>query len=297
MRDTILQKCATTPVMKKALSLTAIAVVVACSDSPSDDGAGTVSFTTYGEDYIEKEIPAADVEDGWTIRYDKFLVALGEVSVGVEGAAPAAKMPGYKLFSMKHPGDKPVVLFAAVRAKAYPHVSYTIAPATEAIELGDGVTEADKTMMVANGYSIYVEGTASKDALTKKYAWGFTTKTLYDKCKGEISGKQTDGVVVTNGGTDVVQITIHGDHLYYDDLQNQDAKVRFENLAAADGNNDGTIALEELAAVQLAAIPAAQGTYGTGSAAGINDLRAFVEALSRTVGHFRGEGECVASAK
>jgi hypothetical protein len=275
--------------MKKWLGLVAL---LACSDASSEDGAGTVAFTTYGEDYIEKEIPAADVEDGWSIRYDKFLVALGEVTV--DGAA---KMPGYKLFSMKQPGDKPVVTFAGVGAKAYPHVSYSIAPATGAIESTDGVTEADKTMMVTSGYSVYVEATATKEAVTKKYAWGFTARTLYDHCKGELSGKETDGVVVTNGGTDLVQLTIHGDHLYYDDLQSKEAKVRFGNIAAADANGDGTITLEELAAVQLAAIPAEQGAYGTGSAAGINDLRAFVEALSRTIGHFRGEGECVASLR
>ena len=62
-------------------------------------------------------------------------------------------------------------------------------------------------------------------------------------------------------------------------------------------NDDGEVTLEELATVKLAAIPTANGPYGTGSAAGINDLRDFVEALSRTVGHYRGEGECIASAK
>jgi hypothetical protein len=55
--------------------------------------------------------------------------------------------------------------------------------------------------------------------------------------------------------------------------------------------------MEELTRVKLAAIPRENGPYGTGSAAGINDLGAFVTALSRTVGHFRGEGECFASAE
>ncbi len=61
---------------------------------------------------------------------------------------------------------------------------------------------------------------------------------------------------------------------------------------------DVALPLEELAAVDLAdKTKITAGTYGTGSASNINDLRAFVEALSRTVGHFRGEGECFASAK
>jgi len=49
------------------------------------------------------------------------------------------------------------------------------------------------------------------------------------------------------------------DHLYYDDLQAKDAQVRFGNIAAADADNDA--------------------------------------ALSPTIGHYRGEGECFASAQ
>lgn len=41
--------------------------------------------------------------------------------------------------------------------------------------------------------------------------------------------------------------------------------------------------------------PKEDGAYGTGAAANVNNLREFVTALSRTLGHFRGEGECFAS--
>ncbi|MBX3193067.1 MAG: hypothetical protein KF819_39145 [Labilithrix sp.] len=279
---------------------------VACSDSNGGssgtsgtpaDGAGTVAFTVYGEDYIEKEIPAEDVEDGYTIKFTRFLIAVHEVSVAEEGREPAAKMSESKIFDMHKPGDRPVITFKDLPGKPYTHVSFRIGPPTAASVPSEGATEADKALMTAEGFSVYAEGTVSKDAATKSFKWGFKTNTLYDRCEGEIAGKKTEGVVVTNGGTDTVQITIHGDHLFYDDLQSPDAKVRVGNVFAADANGDGEITLDELAAVKLTAIPTGQGTYGTGSAAGINDLRAFHEALTRTIGHFRGEGECFASAK
>lgn len=281
------------------LGIASLAALIPACSSDSEDGKGSVVFTTYGEDFIENEIPADEVEDKWTIKYERFLVTFHDINVGVEGSAPAASMTGSRLFNNKVKGDKLITKFNDLPAKAYTHVSYRIAPAVADTELGDGVTAEDKTLMVSNGYAVYVEATATNAATStsKKYKWGFKLNTLYDKCKGEIAGKETDGSVVTNGGTDSVQLTIHGDHLYYDDLQAKEAKVRFDNIAAADANNDGEITLEELAAVKLAAIPKEKGPYGTGSAAGINDLRAFVEALSRTVGHFRGEGECIASAK
>ncbi|MBS2012843.1 MAG: hypothetical protein JST00_08155 [Deltaproteobacteria bacterium] len=280
------------------LGLAALAAACSSSSDSGADGQGTVAFTTFGEDYIMKEIPAADVEDGYTIKYEKFLVVISDITVQDGAAGPvAAKMNEPKIFDMHTAGERPVVTFSNVPGKAYTHVSYRIAPATAAAVVGPNTTEADKTLMTTNGYSIYAEGTVSKDAVSKKFKWGFKLNTLYDRCEGEIGGKKTEGVVVTNGGTDTAQLTIHGDHLWYDDLQAAEAKVRAQNIVAADKNNDGEVTLEELAAVKLIDIPKGQGTYGTGSAAGINDLRAFVEALSRTVGHFRGEGECFASAK
>jgi len=279
------------------LALLALAPVPACSSSSSSDGQGAVAFSVWGEEFIEQEIPAAEFADGFSVRFDKFLVAVADVSVAEAGGAPAATMKEQKLFDMHVPGERAVVTFPNLPGKAYTHVSYRIGPVTAAAVVSEGATEADKQLMVAGGFSVYVEGTLKKDATTKKLKWGFRTNTLYDRCEGEIAGKMTEGVVVTNGGTDNAQLTIHGDHLFYDDLQAAEAKVRGENIAAADKNGDGEVTLEELAAVKLTDIPKDKGTYGTGSAAGINDLRAFVEALSRTVGHFRGEGECFASAK
>lgn len=294
--------------MKKcALSLVlALAAAAACSDagSSSAEGKGAVTFTTWGEDFIEEEIPPKDasgeviVEDGWTIRYTKFLVVIADVSVGEPDKEPAAKMATPKLYDMHAPGPKPVVTFSDLPGKPYTHVSYAIAPATADVELGAGATDDDKERMTQNGYSVYVEGTVMKDAITKSFAWGFTTNTVYDRCEAEVAGKKTEGVVVTNGGDDAVELTIHGDHFFYDDLQSPDAKVRVDVIADADADADGEITLDELGAVELAdpqKIPA--GLYGTGSASNVNDLRAFVEALSRTLGHFRGEGECVARAR
>lgn len=293
--------------MKKIALVSAVVVLsAACSDSGSDaDGKGTVTFTTWGEDFIEKEIPSKDpatgeviVEDGWTIRFSKFLVVISDVSVGEPDREPVAKMTTPKLYDMHAPGRKPVVAFTDLPGKAYTHVSYGVAPATPAIDLGGGATDADKQLMVQGGYSVYVEGAFTKDTTTKSFTWGFRTNTLYDRCEGEVSGKKTEGVVVTNGGNDAVELTIHGDHLFYDDLQSPDAKLRVDALANADADADGKVTLEELAAVQLAdsqKIPT--GTYGTGSASNVNDLRAFVEALSRTLGHFRGEGECLARTR
>ena len=96
------------------------------------------------------------------------------------------------------------------------------------------------------------------------------------------------------GGTDVSELTTHGDHLYYDRLKaSPDSSIqtslRFDEKAAADANGDGEITLAELDAAPIDVT-----TYDP-SGFDAPTLGAFMKALARTVGHFRGEGECTVS--
>lgn len=281
-------------------------VLCACGDDATEDatGAGTVTFTTWGEEYIEEEIPASPpaeegLVDGWAVRYDKFLIVLGHITVGSSGGEQAAKMSVSKVFDMHVPGVKNVVTFEGIPAKSWDAVSFVVGPADDATQLGEGVAQADLDMMVAGGFSMHVEGSASKAAVVKTFAWSFGGETLYRDCKAEIDGKETHGVVVAQGGSDVVELTIHGDHFFYDDLEAGTAERRFDAIACADADGDGKITLEELGQASLLPDAGAaeeacrtRPVYRPGSQA-VNDLGAFVRALSRTVGHYRGEGECI----
>jgi hypothetical protein len=266
--------------------------LAACGDDDDDLGGGgapgKVAFTTYGEDYIEQQIPASDVEDGWVITYEKFLIALGNVKVATEAGDVGGQANGLTLFNMKTPGDKAVASFD-LAARTWDAVSYQIGPYDAATALGPGATEADRAFFTAPNASVYVAGSAAKGGVTKTFKWLFAKPTAFELCEGEKDTRFVVGAVVTAGATDEIQLTIHGDHLFYDDLQSPDAVLRFDPIAAADANNDNEVTLDELRAVKLADLTV--GTYGTGSA-NVNDLGAFVEALSQTVGHFRGEGEC-----
>ncbi|CAN5786002.1 hypothetical protein BH09MYX1_BH09MYX1_45630 [soil metagenome] len=267
----------------------ALAALAACS-SDSSSGSGTSAFITWGEDYIENEIPGADFADGWTIKYDKFLVNFGTFKIA-DGTTVGAETPKAYLIDNHKPGRKALVAFPGLAAKNWTSVSYQIQPVN-----GDttniGASEPDFAEMKTKGLAIWVTATATKGAIVKTYDWQFTTKTLYTGCKCDVNGKEVDGTLVTNGGTDSMELTTHGDHFFYDDLQSPDAKRRFDNFAAADANTDGKVTLDELSAVKLITLDPKNGPYGTGGASGINDLGAFVTALSRTIGHFRGEGEC-----
>lgn len=272
--------------------LTALFVLGCGAEETS--GSGAVSFSTWGEDLIEKEIPSSMFADGWTIKYTKFLVVIGDVRIADETGA-ALQMSTTTLYDHHTPGVKPVVTFADIPAQPYPNVSYAIRPASVSTSLDPSATAADLAMMTEKGLALYVEGSAEKGAEKKTFHWGFGVPTAYTQCRGQKDGREILGVLVTNGGTDDVELTIHGDHLFYDDLQSPNAARRFDAIASADADGDGEVTLAELAPKKLVDIDPASGGYGTGSAGDVNDLGAFVTALSRTVGHFRGEGECISS--
>lgn len=269
------------------------------SDPTGSGGVGTLSFTTWGEEYIEDAIPVdpgdgSGFVDGWTVSYDKFLVNFQNIVVADIAGDRAATMQSSILFDNTLPGVKTIIEFDDVPAKAWDRVSYEIAPVTASTELSEGVPEADKALMLAGGYSLYASATATQGDVEKRFAWGFAIGTRYDECQSEQDGREEPGVVVTNNGRLEAQLTTHGDHLFYDRLQASPdpaiaTSLRFEALAEADADDDGEVTLAELEATPLDV------RLYDPSGLGAVDFGAFVTSLARTVGHFRGEGECTVS--
>lgn len=277
--------------MKKLALLLAAAHLIACSSEET----GTATFTTWGEEYIEEGIPAGGdggFVDGWSIKYDKFLVAFANIEVADASGDVAGRAEQSFVVDNTRPGRKKLVTFADVEAKAWDRVSYQIKPPTEDATLVSA-TSKDLQILRDGGYSIYIEATATKGDVTKTYALGFENATQYKECQAEEDGKETLGIVVTNGSEDTSELTTHGDHFYYDRLQgsagaNIETSLRFETIAKADDDGDGN---GVITAEELENEPLDVELYDPSGLPASNMLE-FMSGLSRTVGHFRGEGEC-----
>lgn len=275
--------------MKQAMVVGVLALV-SCA------GAGDVQFTTWGEQYIEQGIGSAEGDeagfaDGWSLKYEKFLVTLSEVTIADDSGKPAATMAEAKVMDLTKPGPVEVVRFDQLPAQRWSEVSYAIKPSLSSV--AGSASQVDVELMHSNGYGVYIEATATKGGVSKHIAWGFQLDTHYEHCEQQATGA---GLVVPAGGQDTVQLTVHGDHFWFDDLQSPESKMRWQAIADADRSPaDGTVTLEELEAVDLSSLPLTQ--YGTGSVSGVKNLRQFVSSLSRTIGHYRGEGECTARAR
>lgn len=281
--------------MTKNTLLAALTVATLALGCDSDEGSGTAIFTTWGEPFIEEGIPAGEggFVDGWSVKFSKFLVVLGGVSVADLSGKQAASMATSRMVNHALKGVKTLVAFPGLPAQAYERVGYEIRVATPQTEILAG-DPADRDFMAQKGFSLYVEGTATRGGLSKVFKWGFARPTRYSLCKAPQGGKEVEGIVVTSGGTDVNELTIHGDHFFYDRLQADPSgkiptNLRFEAIARADdeGDKDGEVTLDELA---KAPIDLKTGYDPSGFPAA--NMRDFITELTRTVGHFRGEGEC-----
>lgn len=266
-------------------------------DPTGSGGEGAVSFTTWGEAYVEQGIPPdpdglVGFVDGWTVTYEHFLVNFADITVADEIGTVAARMPGGKLFDNHVPGVKSIVDFDGVAAEAYTRVSYAIVPPTDEGEVDASVEPDLRQRMIEEGFSVYVEANAARGEETHHFAWGFPISTRYVDCHSQQGGRDEEGFVVTNNTTLRAELTTHGDHLYYDRLQSSpdpavQTSLRFDAIAAAAGGRT-EITLEDLDAVSMATLV---GTYDL-SGIRARTLGEFVTHLVRTVGHFRGEGEC-----
>jgi hypothetical protein len=213
-------------------------------------GEGEVEVRVWGEAFIEQGIPADAVADGWAIGFDRFEVELRDVAI----AGMTLADPGPLDLSQASAGVGQRVGRASVPEGDHADAEFTLA-------------------------RVSVEGQASKADVTKTFAWEFTTPIRHFECETTTR--------VPAGGSGELQITIHADHLFHDSLVAEQPALRFEAIAAADLDGDGTIGTAELAASDI-------GPYDPGNLP-IDDLWPFLAAQAATMGHVDGEHHCASS--
>lgn len=253
------------------------AIGLAGCDSAAE--AGTIEVRAYGEPYIEDKIPAEVFADGWSVDFSRFLVAVSEITstTGGEPAVadgkthivdlvPSSGKEGHLLIETEVPGGR------------YGDTAFTVAPATTGA-VAANVSSDDVGFMIGGGLSMYIEGTAVKEGVTKRFAWRIQTTTHYTKCESKAK---------VDGNTATIQLTFHADRLFYDSLVSETPLVKFDLFAGADVDQNNVITLEELAAVDITGLA----DYQVGNATSVTNLRLYLEALTRTLGHIDGEEHC-----
>jgi hypothetical protein len=260
--------------------------ILSCSEDSDGGGEGTLQVELWGEAFIEEGIPAEeppDVDgfvDGFSVAFDHFVISLGQISVGEEGSPPAVEAASQRIWDLTESGPFEITT-ADVPSGEYDHAAYAISPAGKDAESGNAGAEVVE-MMIADELSVFIAGTATDGDVTKTFEWGFDTDTVYDPCHSN--------AVVEDGGDASVQITIHGDHLFYDSAVSESPSLRFSDVADADtteGDGDDVITEEELLDYDITGLP----NYGVGNL-DIDNLWDYIAHMTTTLGHIDGEGHC-----
>lgn len=239
-------------------------------------GAGQWTLSTWGEAYIEDGIPADVFADDCAATFSQFLIVAGDRALVDGDGEPVGALEGAQVYDLTQPGPHDMGT-VEVRATHYDEVDVTIAPRSGATA---GNATAEQVAAVSGaGASVLVSGILTCGGRARTFSWAFQTSTVYH-CEPE-------DLTIARGGADGSELTIHGDHLFYDDLASPDAQVRGMAIHGADQDGDGEVTLEELAQV-----PVADLGYGVGSFGDVVTLADFVAELSRTIGHIDGEGHC-----
>jgi len=239
-------------------------LLVACG------GDATWAPNTWGEDLIESGLPSDVFVDGCSARYEHFYVRIAKAALVDGNDQEVAGIPEPLAYDMVLPGPHPLPEVTAP-AGFYDTARFAIAPGA--------ASEGNVDPAELDGHAVRVMGSVTCGTDTVAFDLPFDSDTTYN-C-------EPDDLTLVRGQAVKSQLTIHGDHLFYDGLENQDAQTRGQAWVDADADGDGTLTVEELASTPIAPLG-----YDVGSQGDVMDLFAFVEALTRSIGHIDGEGHC-----
>ena len=273
-----------------------------CAGSESGGGAGSLKVVASGEEAAESGYPVGEgddeiaFEDGWTLAFDKVVVSVGTFRVRTVDGDDAEVDADPVVFDL-HEGEAKLWTFEDVPAQRWDRIGYEyVRPTSKARTAGD-VADEDLEKMIDEGYSVLIGGVASKDRQDVEFEYGFPFEIEMDRCHSGFD--DTDGLVIGDGAAAEAQLTIHLDHLFFDDYAIEDPVLRFDPMAAM-APPEGPLTLEDLAAQDnLSDLVDADGAplelgYDPGSEFEPvpENLRDFVIAAGTTTGHFNGEGHC-----
>lgn len=285
-----------------AVAATAVAACSSSDDGGTGSGAkGRVQIFVVAEDSISSGLePGTDLEsiqDGWTITYDRYLVAVGNFRARRTDTNATIGEPSVFVLDMKNAPENGYVVadLADVAAVRWDKFGFDIANAKAGAKTLSPTAQSDVDFMIQNGFSVYYEGSAEKAAEKITFKWGFVAGTSFDDCATEDG---LAGFAVPAGGSVQVKPTIHGDHQYFDNVTQgvEITKRLAEWVKTCDQDGDKDLTIAELkkcdVAVAMPSPPYDVSAVKDQDGDGKITVYDYVDTQMRTFGDYQGDGEC-----
>ncbi|HET8938680.1 MAG TPA: hypothetical protein VFN67_34780 [Polyangiales bacterium] len=314
--------------MLRLSRIVCLCVLAACSDEASD-ASGTLSVLLEPEDVISHGLEAGDgadnIRDGWSVSFDKYLLALGHIDVhlGSDEAVTAEDASVFVVDLTQLPTAGLELWKVRDLRTGRWEFFFEQASAKSGAKRHDSSTESDFQHMVDNDYTYFLHGKLSHpqgrscppveiaepgdkepngqksannpcyDAREIRFELGAEAQTVFGPC-------ETDGVPgfsVAADSQQTVSVTIHGDHLFFNGFPEggEGGVTRLGQwLADCDLNLDGTVTRAELEQITPAQLPELDQRFQLGGSpiAPLKNMYDYVRSQLKTQGHINGEGEC-----
>lgn len=281
--------------------IVAFALAACSNDGIDTSGEGTVQIIVVPEESITEGIEPGpedeNVQDGWQITYDRFLVAVGNFRARRSDNGATLSDPTIYVLDLRNAPASGYVAkeLRNVSAVRWDKFGYDVANATaDAIALAP-TTAADLALLTSKHWSVYFEGRGAKGDDEIHFAWGFTAGTSFDDCA---TSEGQAGFAVPSSGTVQIKPTLHGDHQFFDNVTQGVEKTarRAEWLKTCDKNGDKELTLDELKgcdpARALPTPPYDLATVRDQDGDGKITVYDYVATQMRTFGDYQGDGEC-----
>lgn len=184
-------------------------------------------------------------EDGWTITYRRFLVSIGNTSLGGDDCNGYEGGSYGRIFDMRaRSGQKLSLIFGLGKCE----LSLRLRPPPGDALLAEGVSESDRDAMragasdayvSAKGTAVHVEGHAVREGSEERFSWSFREEQRFSRCA-------LPGNPLVAEEARSLRIRVHGEALFQSDEPAR--PLRFNPFAEADarGDGDGDVTLGEL---------------------------------------------------
>lgn len=296
--------------------------MVACGDDSSAadaamDGAtdatsgGALTLLLEAEESITDGLEPGEgsesILDGWTVRFDRYVVAIGGVdlteSTDASNTASAGEVFVVDLTEVP-PTGLSLWSFASLSEGRW-DLAYSTPLASPSALRHESVSEELFAEMVREGWTYLVEGTLTQTGGEScppptgtctanesiAFRFGAEAATRYGPCQAEDG---PPGVAIIDGGS-TASLTIHGDHLFFNGFPEgeEGGVMRLAQwLADCDVDLDGTVTRDELEGIVPADLAELDSRYDLSSPIPLTNMWEYVRAQLTTQGHFQGEGEC-----
>jgi hypothetical protein len=264
--------------------------------SSAGDGVNAMNVTIeagHGASGLDSGREITGVVDGWTVRYDRLLVAVGDVKES-SGSWPEAFADGatYVVDLRQIPAGGASMVSGALALMSFEDSEFsTVIPSDGATLIL--ATAADRELMVKAGYSIYIEGSMTSatgrscrpddptdctPAPRIGFSWGLAAAASFSGC---------DGFSLSRDDTAELIVTLPADHWFLDNfgVDAERSSRRAQWVADADLDRNGETTLGELRAIDAAVLFSRKRGYDLSNAAiPVKTAYDFLAAQIRTIG-------------